>query len=429
MIVGRGFSRLIGVGARVSSNADSFSIPSNFYESTEDLLSQMPEFNEEMVLVKGARNFELERVVQRIEEKSHGTILEVNFEALQHNLSQYQSLLNGKTQPMVMVKANAYGAGLLEVANFMQHQQVDMLGVAYVDEAIQLRKNGISIPIMIMNPYIESFDQFERYDLQAEIFSITHFKRMLRDTVRRPGIHLKIDTGMHRLGFKPDELDDLIKLLESNRDVKVEGIFTHFSSAEQTDEDEFTIRQAELFEAAYDRLSHVLGYNPLKHACNSAGIVRWPQYHFDMVRLGIGLHGFDPAESLKLRYPSQLKTIISQIQHLDKGATVGYSRKGLITRPSRIAILPIGYEDGYSRIFGNGRASVAVGGNLCHTVGNVCMDMIMVDVTDTDAKEGDEVTVFGTNPTIKDLAKISSTMPYEILTNVSSRVKRIFISE
>ncbi|WP_462254210.1 bifunctional UDP-N-acetylmuramoyl-tripeptide:D-alanyl-D-alanine ligase/alanine racemase [Ekhidna sp.] len=429
IIVGRGFSRLIGVGTRISSNANCFSIPSNFYDSTDDLLNQMPEFNDEMVLVKGARNFELERVVQRIEEKSHGTILEVNFEALHHNLTQYQSLLNGKTQLMVMVKANAYGAGLLEVANFMQHQQVDMLGVAYVDEAIQLRKNGISIPIMIMNPYIESFDQFERYDLQAEIFSITHFKRMLRDTVRRPGIHLKIDTGMHRLGFKPNELDDLITLLEANRDVKVEGIFTHFSSAEQTEEDEFTIEQAELFEAAYDRLSHVLGYNPLKHACNSAGIVRWPQYHFDMVRLGIGLHGFDPAESLKLRYPGQLKTVISQIQHLDKGATVGYSRKGLITRKSRIAILPIGYEDGYSRIFGNGNASVSVGGNLCHTVGNVCMDMIMVDVTDTNAKEGDEVTVFGSNPTIEDLAKISSTMPYEILTNVSSRVKRIFVSE
>ncbi len=429
MINGRKFHRLIGVGSRIKANADAFTTESIFFDNTDALLSDMPEFRDEMVVIKGARNFELERVVHRLEERSHGTVLEVNFEVLQHNLNEYQTLLKPETKLMVMVKANAYGAGLLEVANFLQHQRVDMLGVAYVDEAIQLRKNGITIPIMIMNPYIESFDQFERFDLQAEIFSLSHFRRMLRDTVRHPGIHLKIDTGMHRLGFDPDTLDDLIQVLKDSPEVKVEGIFTHFSSAENVDDDTFTVRQANIFEEAYSKISNALGYKPIKHACNSPGIVRWPQYHFDMVRLGIGLHGFDPVGQLDLSFPSQLKTVISQIQELREGETVGYSRNGKITRQSRIAVLPIGYEDGYSRIYGNGNANVNINGTLCPTIGNICMDMTMVDITDSGAKEGDEVIVFGENPTIEELSKKANTMPYEILTNVSSRVKRIFVSE
>lgn len=429
LLVGKKVSRLIGVGPRISAHADCFSTPALFFESTEELLTSLPDFQDEMIIVKGARNFELERVVQRLGEKSHGTILEVNFEALQHNLNQYRGLLKQTTKLMVMVKANAYGSGLLEVANFMQHQQVDMLGVAYVDEAIQLRQNGITIPIMIMNPYIESFEQFERFDLQAEIFSLSHFRRMLRDTTKHPKVHLEIDTGMHRLGFSPNELDELIQLLKSNPDVIVEGIFTHFSSAEHSSEDVFTENQIRQFEEAYSKITEAIGYNPLKHAGNSSGIVRWPQYHFDMVRLGIGLHGFDPTGQLKLRLPSQLKTVISQVQNLSTGETIGYSRNGEVTRDSQIAILPIGYEDGYSRIFGNGKAMVNVKGKLCPTIGNVCMDMIMVDVTGLDAKEGDEVVIFGSSPTINDLAEWADTMPYEILTNVSSRVKRVFVSE
>lgn len=429
MLTGKKISRLIGIGPKISANSTAFSIPSIFFDSTGDMLDNLPEFNEEMVIVKGARDFELERVVHRLQEKSHGTVLEVNFEALQHNLNQYRALLKPETKLMVMVKANAYGAGLLEVANFMQHQRVDMLGVAYVDEAIQLRKNGVTIPIMIMNPYIESFEKFERFNLQAEIFSMSHFNRMLRDTTKHPKVHLKIDTGMHRLGFNPDELEDLVQLLKSNPDVLVEGIFTHFSSAEDPREDDFTRDQGKKFEEAYAKLSNALGYEPMKHACNSPGIVRWPQYHFDMVRLGIGLHGFDPVEQLNLRYPSYLKTVVSQIQNLAEGETVGYSRNGKIERDSRIAILPIGYEDGYSRVFGNGKAQVSIGGKLCPTIGNICMDMTMVDVTEADAKEGDEVIIFGESPTIRDLARLSNTMPYEILTNVSNRVKRIFVSE
>ena len=325
--------------------------------------------------------------------------------------------------------ANAYGAGLLEIAIFLQHQKVDMLGVAYVDEAIQLRQNGIHMPIMIMNPHIESFDQFERYDLQAEIFSLPYLKRLLSDTRNHPKIHIKIDTGMHRLGFSPDQLDELIQTLKENPQIEVAGIFTHFSSSDSVSEDAFTNQQAALFGQAIDQIEKALGYSPMKHACNSAGMVRWPQYHYDMVRLGIVLHGFDPTGTLALNHTSQLKTIISQIQHLKKGETVGYSRKGKIEKDSKIAVLPIGYEDGYSRSYGNARAQVLINGKLCPTIGNICMDMMMVDVTDADAQEGDQVIVFGKNPTIQQLAGWSDTIPYEILTNVSNRVKRVFTSE
>lgn len=429
LLQSRSISRLIGVGSKIKASSDLFSQESLFFDTTEELLRNLPSFSEEMIVVKGARNFELERIVQRLEEKSHGTVLEVNFEALLHNLNQYRALLKPTTKLMVMVKANAYGSGLLEVANFLQHQRVDMLGVAYVDEAIQLRKNGINIPIMIMNPHIESFEQFERYDLQAEIFSILHLKRLLKDTREHPKIHIKIDTGMHRLGFAPDQIDELLSLLKANPQVKVEGVFTHFSSSDIVDEDAFTINQAKLFDKAFKRIEAAIGYSPIRHVCNSPAMVRWPQYHYDMVRLGIGLHGFDPTGVLDLRNSSQLKTVISQIQNLKAGDTVGYSRMGKIERDSKIAILPIGYEDGYSRMFGNGNAFVETNRKLCPTVGNICMDMTMVDVTETDAKEGDEVVVFGENPTIKQLAKWARTIPYEILTNVSNRVKRVFISE
>ncbi|MEQ8905074.1 bifunctional UDP-N-acetylmuramoyl-tripeptide:D-alanyl-D-alanine ligase/alanine racemase [Ekhidna sp.] len=429
MLNDKQISRLIGVGPSISKAAGLLPKSSEFFKDTDDLLENLPHFQDEMIVVKGARNFELERVVKRLEATSHGTVLEVNFEALQHNLNQYRALLKPQIKLMVMVKANAYGSGLLEVANFLQHQRVDMLGVAYVDEAIQLRKNGISIPIMIMNPHTESFEQFERYDLQAEIFSISHFNRMLKDTSEQPRIHLKIDTGMHRLGFSPEKIDELISRLKENPQVRVEGIFTHFSSSDVASEDDFTINQAQVFEAVYEKIASAIGYKPAKHACNSPGMVRWPQYHFDMVRLGIGLHGFDPTDQLPLRLSSQLKSIVSQIQHLKAGDTVGYSRMGKVERDSKIAVVPIGYEDGYLRIFGNGNAKMSVAGKLCPTVGNVCMDMAMIDVTDADAKEGDEVIVFGEEPSIKDLASWASTIPYEILTNVSNRVKRIFVSE
>ncbi|MEQ9402006.1 MAG: bifunctional UDP-N-acetylmuramoyl-tripeptide:D-alanyl-D-alanine ligase/alanine racemase [Cyclobacteriaceae bacterium] len=429
LIAHKNFDRLIAVGNRISNAKEVFKKNSLFFSSTVELLENMPAFNNEMVLIKGARDYRLERVVTMLEEKTHGTVLEINFESLRHNLNQYRNLLDSTTRLMVMVKANAYGSGILEVANFLQHENVDYLGVAYVDEAILLRNNGIDLPIMIMNPHISSFSQFERYDLQAEIFSFSHLKQFLSDTTTPPGIHLKIDTGMHRLGFSAQEIPELIEHLRTNQEIKVESIFTHFSSSDSPEEDEFTRSQAGTFDKVYNQLSEALGYYPIKHACNSPAMVRWPEYHYEMVRLGIGLHGFDPTNTLSLKPSGQLKSVISQIRLLKKGDTVGYSRKGKLKRNSKIAVLPIGYEDGYLRVFGNGNANVMINGHPCPTVGNICMDMTMVDVTDISAKEGNEAIIFGNTPSIHDLAKAAHTIPYEILTNVSSRVKRVFVSE
>ena len=389
----------------------------------------MPHFENEIIVVKGARNFELERVVKRLEKRTHGTVLEVNFEALQHNLTQYRNLLSPNTKLMVMVKANAYGSGILEVANFLQHQRVDQLGVAYVDEAILLRQNGIHLPIMIMNPHVESFQDFAKYNLEAEVFGIAHLKQLLENGQPYPKIHLKVDTGMHRLGFPQEEIPELLEILSETPNLEVAGVFTHFSGAENSIHDGFTKEQALLFERAYQEIAEVLGYKPFKHAVNSSGIVRWPQYQFDMVRLGIGLHGFDPTNKLGLRSTSQLKSAISQIRRLQKGETVGYGREGVVSQESTIAVVPIGYEDGFLRVFGNGNGKVMVGGTLCPTIGNICMDMMMLDVTGVEAELGDEVIIFGIDPTIQDLANSAGTIPYEILTNVSNRVKRVFIWE
>ncbi|MEM6734738.1 MAG: bifunctional UDP-N-acetylmuramoyl-tripeptide:D-alanyl-D-alanine ligase/alanine racemase [Bacteroidota bacterium] len=422
-------NRLIGVGSNISTYEEKFSCESLFFNSTDELLENFPDFEKEMIIVKGARDFELERVVKKLEKRTHDTVLEVNFEALQYNLSQYRTLLHPSTKLMVMVKANAYGSGILEIANFLQHQRVDQLGVAYVDEAIQLRENGIHLPIMIMNPQVKGFRDFKRYDLEAEIFGLSHLDQLLSSTQNPPQIHIKIDTGMHRLGFLEAEIPTLIGILKKNPRLKITGVFSHFSSAENHLDDEFTLGQAQKFESIYERIVSALGYRPLKHVCNSSGIVRWPHYHFDMVRLGIGLHGFDPTGQLDLRATSQLKTIISQVRLLKKGETVGYSRKGIVERDSKIAVIPIGYEDGFQRIFGNKRASVLVGNKRCPTIGNICMDMTMIDVTKVEAKEGDEVIIFGDDPKIQDLANWAHTIPYEILTNVSNRVKRVFVWE
>ena len=429
LLVDKKIDRLIGVGPRISNCKKTFAIKSQFFESSDALLAHLPEFEHEMIILKGARDFALERVVRRLEQRTHGTVLEVNFEALQHNFNQYRNLLSSETKIMVMVKANAYGSGILEVANFLQHQRIDRLGVAYVDEAIQLRKHGIDIPIMIMNPDVESFHDFERYNLEAEIFSLNHLDHFIKSSTNYSPIHLKIDTGMHRLGFNEEDIPELIKVLKMNPELKVAGIFTHFAGSESDTHDDFTKEQAKKFETIYNQISDVLKYQPLKHACNSSGIVRWPPYHYDMVRLGIGLHGFDPSGQLSLKPTSQLKSIVSQVRTLKKGETVGYSRNGLVEKDSEVAILPIGYEDGFLRAFGNGKAKIFLGGKLCPTIGNVCMDMLMVDVTGLQVKEGDEAIIFGNTPSIQDLASWADTIPYEILTNISSRVKRVFVWE
>jgi len=421
---------LIGIGPDIVQNQAAFSMPFEGYLSTHDFLRSAPAFTNETILVKGARDFELERVVHFLEEKNHGTILEVNYEAITHNLKVYRQQLKPQVKLMVMVKAFAYGVGVEEIAHLLQYHKVDYLGVAYLDEAVTLRRKGITLPIMIMNVDWSSFDLLETFHLEPEIYSLSMLRYFLEVTDNPPPVHLKIETGMNRLGFRSEDLDALMTILHQNPQLKVSGIFTHFSSSDAADEDDFTRKQAATFDQAYEKLAEALGYSPIKHALNSAGIMRWPAFQFDMVRLGIGLYGFDSSGTTNQLKPiSTLKTKISQIKPVKEGDSIGYSRMGRADREGSIAIIAIGYADGYSRLFGNGNAYVMVNGQKAPTIGNICMDMTMIDVTGLDAREGDEVIIFGAQPNIRELAQWAQTIPYEILTNVSQRVKRVFVSE
>ncbi|MBV6643977.1 MAG: bifunctional UDP-N-acetylmuramoyl-tripeptide:D-alanyl-D-alanine ligase/alanine racemase [Cyclobacteriaceae bacterium] len=426
MLVHSKIDRLIGVGAFISKY--SFAVPNQSFPDTDSLLKNLPEFYKETILIKGARNFEFEKVVAALEEKQHRTILEVNFQALIRNLNQYKSLIESNTRIMVMVKAFGYGGGSREIANLLQFHNIDYLGVAYADEAIELRNAGIKLPIMIMNPPVSTFKTLERYNLEPEIFNIAGLRELLSLQIEVP-IHLKIESGMNRLGFREQELDELVSLVNSASKLKIASIFTHFSSADDPGEDQFTRKQADLFDRCYDKIAGAIGYQPIKHAVNSVGIIRWPKYHFDMVRLGIGLYGFDSSSQRLLDPISSLKTHISQIKQVKKGESIGYSRSGKAQRDMELAVIPIGYADGYLRVFGNGQGKVNLHEQLVPTIGNICMDMTMIDVTGQEAKEGDLVEVFGHSPSIQDLAGWAETIPYEILTSISHRVKRVYISE
>jgi len=430
LLISHDVELLIGIGHKISLAKDQFSMRLNCFESTDDFIKTAPQFSNQAILVKGARDFRLERVVGYLEEKNHGTVLEVNYESLLHNLSLFRERLNPKTKLMVMVKAFAYGVGVDEIAHLLQYHQVDYLGVAYLDEAINLRRKGIKLPIMIMNVDWESFKLVETFSLEPEIYSLPMIHRYLADCDNPPPVHLKIETGMNRLGFGDEDMEELLDLLHSNPHLKVAGIFSHLSSAEDAHEDEFTKAQAQKFENSFTKIAEVLGYQPIKHIVNSAGIVRWPDLHFDMVRLGIGLYGFDSSQELDgLKPISTLKTKISQIKSVKETDTVGYNRKGKISGSGLVATVAIGYADGYSRAFGNGKAYMLLNGQKAYTVGNICMDMTMLDVSHLKVTEGDEVIVFGENPPIHQLAEWADTIPYEILTNVSQRVKRVFVSE
>ena len=415
--------RLIGIGPQISASADSFKINKSFFPDTQQFLEHLPELEDEIVLVKGARQFHLEEVVKALEEQHHGTSLTIHFESVLHNLNTYRKLLR-KTKLMVMVKAHGYGGGSEELANFLQYHQVDYLGVAYVNEGINLQKNGIKIPIMVMNPDWDSLPLFARHELEPEIYSLDMLRHFIRLQIPVP-IHLKLETGMNRLGFHATELEDAVHLIRLNQ-LKVQSIFTHLAGAEDPDHDDFTKKQVHQFELAYQMITEQLGYLPIRHVLNSGGIVRWTGYHFDMVRLGIGLHGIDPSGQLELQPISTFKTRVSQVKNLTKGETVGYGRYGVAEKDLTMATIPVGYADGYRRSFGRGKAYVTIQGEKAFTMGNICMDMSMVDVTGLNIKKGDEVVLFGHNPSIYQLAEWAETIPYEILTAVSSRVKRVY---
>ena len=414
------------------------------YPTTEALLADLrpADFQNETILIKGARRFGFERIVAALQQPQHGTVLEVNLNALTHNLQYYRQRLKPGTKLMVMVKAFAYGSGSYEVASLLEFQRADYLAVAYADEGQQLRDNGISLPIMVLNPGPDSFGQLRRYRLEPEIYSLERLHDYLqaaREATAEPAgplppLHLKLDTGMRRLGFAEEELPDLLALLAAHRaQLPVAGIMTHLAAADDPSHDEFTRQQLATFRRMAAAIEGVLGYPALKHALNSAGIRRFPEAQLDMVRLGVGLYGVEAGaeDAANLLPVSTLKTTISQIKTLPAGTTVGYGRRGAATgHERRVATLAIGYADGYDRRFSNGQGLVLLHGRRAPVVGSVCMDMVMVDVTEVpEARPGDVAVVFGEGLSTSELAQRIGTIPYELLTNVSERVKRVFISE
>ncbi|MBA4848815.1 bifunctional UDP-N-acetylmuramoyl-tripeptide:D-alanyl-D-alanine ligase/alanine racemase [Emticicia sp. BO119] len=439
LVKGKEIDQLIGIGEDISRNARYFDIDAIFFRSTENFLEEYPinQFHDSLILVKGARKFAFEKIVERLIQKVHGTVFEINLDALTHNLNFYRGKIGSDTRIMVMVKAYAYGSGSAEVASLLEYHRVDYLGVAYPDEGVALRQNGIKLPVMVLNSQPETFSKLIEYDLEPEIYSFQLFKRF-QDFIRSfPEvtfkIHIKLDTGMHRLGFEEQDIDKLIELLKHNPAIKIASIFSHLVGADESEHNDFSRSQIERFKRMSDKIIQALpsGEAPLRHICNSAGIIRFPEARFDMVRLGIGLYGVEATgtEQKSLQTVGTLKTIISQIKHLKKGETIGYSRKGILEKDSRIATIAIGYADGFDRGFSKGVGVVLVNGTKCPVIGNVCMDMTMIDVTEARCEEGDEVIIFGKDLPIHELASSISTIPYEILTGVSERVKRVFYKE
>jgi Alr-MurF fusion protein len=436
--------RVIGIGLNISkylkfeNETATYTIQNEFYPSTEDFISRFrfSDFRDEVILVKGARIFCFEQIIQLLELKVHQTELEINLNAVAHNLQQYQKLLQPSTKLMAMVKAFAYGSGGAEIANTLQYHKVDYLGVAYADEGIELRKAGITLPMMVMNAEYETFDALINNRLEPVIFSFSILKAfdgfLKREGIKNYPIHLEIETGMNRLGFAVQEMDDLCREIKATPSFKVQSVFSHLAASEDPMQDEFTNRQYDLFVNACSILQKDLGYYFLRHISNSAAILRHSGMQLDIVRLGIGLYGVDSSSSgkLDLQPVATLKSTIAQIRHLKAGETVGYNRKGIIEKDAVIATVSIGYADGFSRRLGNGAGKVWVEGQLAPVIGTVCMDMVMVDVTSVPGvKQGNEVIIFGKEISIQELANWAGTIPYEIMTGISERVQRVYYEE
>lgn len=434
LIQSYGLDQIIGVGTEVKRLENLFPEKAKTYPSTEQLLQQLdPEnFQNDLLLITGARSFAFEKVVNRLQQRIHGTTLEINLNALTHNFNFFKRQIKPGTKMMVMVKAFAYGGGAAEIANHIQTMGADYLAVAFSDEGVALRKQGIRLPIMVLNPVEESFDLLREYELEPVVFSPEFFKKLgqyARHHEIRLSIHLDLDTGMHRLGFEQKHLAELKNLISEFPELNIASLYTHLVGADEEVHHDFSIQQLEQFMSMKSEIEAVLDYKPLIHALNSAGIIRYPDYQMDMVRLGIGLYGVEVTgkHDASLKPVSTLKTTISQVKELPAGSTVGYSRKGILPSEGKIATLAIGYADGYDRRFSQGKGYVLIEGKKAPVIGNVCMDMVMIDVSDfPDIKAGDEAIIYGEQISLKELADRIGTIPYELLTNISTRVKRVY---
>jgi alanine racemase len=436
LLSGKGITQFIGIGESMSRHTSYYPEHSLFFSSTEQFLSQLSndDYVKRAILIKGARDFRFERIVAAFQQQTHDTVLEINLNALAHNLRYFKSKLPPSTKLMVMVKAFGYGSGAEEVASLLEFNKADYLAVAYTDEGVELRKAGISLPVMVMNPERSSLPTLIRHKLEPELYSFRTANNFLQalqaaDITEAYPVHIKIDTGMHRLGFIADEMHDLCAWLDANKQVRVASVFTHLAASDATQYDDFTRHQLNLFNDCCDRIAlHVK--NPfMRHALNTGGIERFPDAAMDMVRLGIGLYGVSASgdDQQHLQTPGKWKTVISQIKQIKGGESVGYSRAFVAPFDMTIATIPVGYADGLRRTMSNGQGYVMVRGEKAPIVGNVCMDMTMIDVSAAHCSEGDEVELFGEHITLLEFARMCGTIPYEVLTSVSQRVKRVYV--
>ncbi len=439
LLKNKGVDRLIGIGEALMRQSNQFEMETYFYKNVPDFLAQFPfsKFNNQTILLKGARAFEFEQIGMELQEKAHETVLEINFNHLVSNLNYFRAKIKPETKLMVMVKAFGYGSGNLEVSNILQFHNVDYLTVAFADEGVELRRAGINLPIMVMSPEVNSYDNIIKYHLEPEVFSFRNlsFIEKAMENLALPeahplNVHIKLDTGMHRLGFSKDELPELIRRIQANPMLNVKSVFSHLATADNPAEDAFTLSQIHNFEEGSRMIVEAFPH-VIRHILNTAGISRFPQYQFDMVRLGIGLYGVSTCEADKgmLQPVVSLKTTINQIKHIPAGDSIGYNRHGHAEHDMRIGIVPIGYADGLSRLLGNGNGTFYVHDKPVKIVGDICMDMCMLDLTDVEAVEGDTVVIFDAEHDINDIAKACQTIPYEIMTRVSQRVKRVYYQE
>jgi alanine racemase len=431
---------IIGIGKEISQHKALFKSNSLFYADTQSFLSQFNLinylFNEASILLKGARSFGFENISRLLQLKSHDTVFEINLNKLINNVNFYKSLINQNVKLMCMVKAMGYGSGSVQIAKTLQHIGVNYLAVAYADEGVELRQSQISLPIMVMSPEEDGLEDIITYQLEPELYSFkilnAFAKKLDALGITEPyPVHLKIDTGMHRLGFEEADIYNLLIEVKKYPQIKIKSVFSHLAGSDNSDLDNFTQEQIRIFEKAFTIIENELGYQVVKHICNSGAISRFKNAHYNMVRLGIGMYGIgvNNQEQNNLENVGRLITRISQIKEVKKTETIGYNRSGKINRVTKIATIPIGYADGFNRLLGNGQHGVYINGNFCKTIGNICMDMCMIDVTDIACNEGDEVVIFENTDQINKLATALNSIAYEVLTNVSGRVKRIYVQE
>lgn len=438
LLANRGVERIVGIGNVIGNYAHLFAVETRFFNTTEQFLDSMSpsDFENELILVKGAPEYHFQLIVDMLEAKLHQTVMEVNLDALSSNYNFFRSLLKPTTKIVCMLKASGYGAGSYELARTLEDSGVAYIAVAAHDEGVDLRKAGITAKIMVLNPRVENYKAMFAYNLEPEVYGIDECREIIREAekygITDYPVHIKLDTGMHRLGFLKEQLPELIELLNSQSAIRPASAFSHLCVADEPERDAYTMQQFQYFDECCEMLQASTKHHILRHILNTTGIVRFPEHQCDMVRLGIGLYGIsttsDGSESA-LMPVSSLHSVIISIKEWGEGTTIGYGQRGVLKRRSRIATIPIGYADGIDRHFGNGNISMWVNGTLCPTVGNICMDVCMIDVTDATCNIGDNVEIFGDHIPVERLAEVRQTIPYEILTSISTRVKRVYFRE